>query len=279
MGWSAFRKTGLTGHNPNLSVKGYTLFAPLGGDSVYLIDMAGRIVRHWQFENFEPHMAQFTDVGTLLVCGVDGETRRRARSDDETRYNDLDLHFTRSGGGFTTLREYDFAGNLRWSYDNPAMHHDFLLTVDDHILLPIWRTLPDEIASSVQGGQQRGDDNPHNMIGDDIIEIDRAGNELNRWHTWQMFDPVDDPVRPLQGRWEWTHLNSIDLRPDGNLIISCRNNARVAIIDRDAQKIVWKLGSPVVSLQHHATAVHGGNIQIFDNGMNRPGSTGLFSCH
>lgn len=180
MGWSAFRQTGLTHHNPNLSVKGYTLFTPSGSDSVYLIDMAGLIVRHWQFDDIKPSMAQFTAAGTLLVSGVDVETSRRAQADDEDRFDDLNLHFTRLGGGYTTLREYDFAGNLLWSYNNPAMHHDFLLTEDDHFLLPIWRTLPLDVSSRIAGGQEHEGANPHPMIGDDIIEIDREGNELNR---------------------------------------------------------------------------------------------------
>ena len=36
MGWSAHQKTGLTYHQPALSFKGYTLFAPLQGEAVYL---------------------------------------------------------------------------------------------------------------------------------------------------------------------------------------------------------------------------------------------------
>jgi hypothetical protein len=107
------------------------------------------------------------------------------------------------------------------------------------------------------------------MIGDDVIEIDRDGNEISRCSIWQLFNPRRDPIQPLMNRWEWTHLNSISLTPEGQLIISCRHNSRVAIIDREAPAIVWQLGDPEISLQHHATPVEGGNIQIFDNGMNR----------
>ena len=35
MGWSPFRKTGLTFHMPSASVKGYTLVTPMGGDANY----------------------------------------------------------------------------------------------------------------------------------------------------------------------------------------------------------------------------------------------------
>ena len=47
MGWSPFRKTGLTHHTPAQTVKGYTLVTPVNGDSTYLIDMAGRIAQRW----------------------------------------------------------------------------------------------------------------------------------------------------------------------------------------------------------------------------------------
>jgi hypothetical protein len=150
------------------------------------------------------------------------------------------------------------------------MHHDYYLCADDHLLLPIWRPIPAEIAGQIRGGiRKRGAGQPP-IIGDDVIEIDRDGNELARHHIWQLFDPRRDPIKPLQDRWEWTHLNSLDMTPGGELIISCRNNSRVAIIDLEAKKIIWKIGDPMVSLQHHATYVENGNIQIFDNGAQRP---------
>ena len=43
------------------------------------------------------------------------------------------------------------------------------------------------------------------------------------------------------------------------------------MIDPEAEKLVWKLTEPEISLQHHVTCLESGNIQIFDNGMNKPG--------
>ena len=274
MGWSPFRNTGLTHHNPSLSVKGYTLFVQSAGDSAYLLNIAGQVVQRWLFDDFAPSHAQLLPSGSLLVAGTDHETRKRSQATREKEAIDLDpeLRLTRLGGGYTTLREYDFDGNLLWTYNNPRMHHDFYHKENGNLLLPLWVELPDELARQVRGGLRSRQKNLLPMIGDELIEINRDGKELARHPVSRLFDPRKDPIQPLENRDEWTHVNSIDLAEDGRLVVSCRNNSRVAIIDLDEQKILWKIGEPEVSSQHHATWMPNGNIQIFDNGMNRPKS-------
>ncbi len=70
MGWSGFRRTGLTFHNPNQSVKGYTLFVPGGADDVYIIDMNGRIVKTWHFTDIDPSLAKLGGVQHLPLGNV-----------------------------------------------------------------------------------------------------------------------------------------------------------------------------------------------------------------
>ena len=67
MGWSAKQGTGLTFHDPERSVTGYTLVTPMSGDGSYLIDIAGRIVHRWQFEDFVSGYAKLLPSGNLLV--------------------------------------------------------------------------------------------------------------------------------------------------------------------------------------------------------------------
>lgn len=271
MGWSAFRKTGLTFHNPNLSVKGYTLFTPLMGDSSYLVNMAGQIVHHWQFDDFFPDHARLLPNGNLMVSGVPkADKEKRAAATEEDFQNDFDLNCLRMGGGYSSLREFNPEGELVWSFDKGGMHHDFFLKANGNVLVPVWVRLPEEVEKRVKGGvRESGAKKPSYMMGDDIIEINREGKELARYKTWQMFDPKKDPIQPLETRWEWTHLNSIDVKED-QLLISCRDTSRVALIDMAKQEIIWKLGEPVVSMQHHATFLDNGNIQIFDNGASKP---------
>lgn len=47
MGWSSFRKTGLT-YKDSRSAGGYTLVTPIGGDWVLLIDEMGRVIQRWE---------------------------------------------------------------------------------------------------------------------------------------------------------------------------------------------------------------------------------------
>ena len=66
MGWSAYRKNGLTHHNPNLSIKGYTLFTPVAFPDLFLIDIDGRIVNSWQFDGLSVSLARLLKNGNLL---------------------------------------------------------------------------------------------------------------------------------------------------------------------------------------------------------------------
>lgn len=273
MGWSAYRKTGLTYHNPNKSFKGYTLFSPPGSESAVLINMAGQVAKRWNFDDFRPGFGRLLPSGNLMVTGSDPELLKQAReADEEAILADPALRMRRLGGGYTLLREYDFEGNLLWSYDNPAIHHDFHVKENGNILFPEWVPMPEDLAKQVRGGIRNRRKNQPPMLGDDIIEIDREGNVVARTHTWKYFNPRKDPIQPLENRGEWSHVNSLDLLPDGKFVISCRSISRVAILDPETGELVWKLTEPEISMQHNATYIEGGNIQIFDNGMNKPNS-------
>lgn len=270
MGWSAFRKNGLTHHNANLSVKGYTLFTPADARGIYLLNMAGQVVKRWEFDDIKAFLVTFLPNGNLMVCAVSLEAQARADEIERDDTSDFDLFCLKMGGGcYTTLREYDWDGNLVWSYDNGRIHHDFHLCDNGDILLPEYVKLPDDLAAKVQGGY-RNAPKKELMLGDDIIRINRKGEVVDRWHTWQMLDPVEDPIGPLQNKEEWTHMNSIDVMPDGQLLCSFCENSRVVLIDPDKREITWKLGDPEISMQHNATLLPNGNVQIFDNGRKRP---------
>ncbi len=269
MGWSAFRKNGLTHHNLNLSIKGYTIFCANDSKDVILLDMQGRIAKLWHFDDFWGGLVKLHPNGNLLIAGVTTEARTKANALAKDDYSDPDLRCLRIGGGMNTLREYGWGGNLIWSYDNLRMHHDFHLCDNGDFLFPEWVVLPEEVAQKVEGGYRKAEPKPY-MYGDDIVRINRQGEEADRWHTWQMLDPVEDPIGPLQGRMEWTHMNSVNMMPDGQIIASLCENSRVIMIDPEKREITWQIGDPEISMQHHATPVPGGNIQIFDNGRKRP---------
>lgn len=213
MGWSPFRKTGLTYHNPALSVKGYTLFSQAGDDSVYLINMTGEIVKCWKVDGFRPGFARLLPSGNLMIQGTDLAVSKRVRDASKKEMAaDYNLNIHRLGGGTTGLREVDWDGNVVWSYDNPTMHHDFQILENGNLVIPIWVPLAPDFARSIRGGRPINLKHKPPMTGDEVIEINRKGKEKNRWRLWQWLDPKKDRLEHHQERYEWTHLNSIELR-------------------------------------------------------------------
>jgi hypothetical protein len=256
MGWSAKQGTGLTFHDPEQSVLGYTLVTPMSGDGSYLIDIEGRIVHRWQFEDFVSGYAKLLPSGNLLVRGTDTT---------EVVPDDIVLPMPRDRSRHGALREVAWDGNVVWEYVHPWVHHDMLRLDNGNTLLGRWSVMPETLANSVQGGRAipRGSGM---MFGDDIVEVDADGNDVWIASLADLLDPTEDPICPIEGRREWLHLNGIDVTASGDVLFSCRNTSRVGLIDRASGELRWKFGDPNTHHQHHPTALPNGNVQIFDNG-------------
>ena len=270
MGWSTTQQFGLTHHRRQLTSKGYSLVTPLTGDSCYLIDMDGRFVHRWSFQGFTPMKSELLENGHLLVMGVDGSVRTDSPAPKIGEPAEpFETRIRRLGANASALLEVDWDGVELWRYENIAIHHDFKRLKSGHTVLPVWVEMPEDLSKTVRGGTRLPKEKlPISLLGDDIIEIDADGSEVRRVETWKLFDPRKDPICPLEGRIEWTHANSIDVNTDGEILISCRNNSRVAVIDTDGE-MIWKYGAPDTAHQHHATFLENGNVQIFDNGTHR----------
>ena len=126
MGWSPFRKTGLSFHMPSASCKGYTLVTPMGSDSTYLIDMHGQIVHRWHLRGLRQAVyAQLLPNGRLLAMATDASTPiPPPLTPDEIPA--FAQHVRRIGGNANRLMEYDWDGNEFWRYENEYIHHDFV---------------------------------------------------------------------------------------------------------------------------------------------------------
>jgi hypothetical protein len=108
------------------------------------------------------------------------------------------------------------------------------------------------------------------------IEI---GEIIFEWHSLEhvgieesYIEPPDDP----NYLYDYFHINSIDVEPDGNLLLCARNTSGVYKVERENGKIIWRLGGKKSdfemgpgtqsSFQHDARRQRDGNITIFDNG-------------
>lgn len=271
MGWSSQRETGLTIHSASASFKGYTLLAPIAGDSVLLLDMDGQIVHRWRLPGYRLFHARLLPNGNLLALCTDTSLPAPVQIPFDQPPPPFAQHIRRLGGSASDLREIDWDGNLVWSYHNEAIHHDFVRLASGNTLVAEWVELPAELVRQIRGGARRPREKFPPMVSDDIVEIDASGQEVLRISLWKLLDPVRDPICPLEQRWEWTHLNSLALMPNEDLIFSCRTNSRIGIVDRSNETLRWKYGFPNIVHQHHATAVGDGHVQVFDNGMHRIG--------
>ena len=75
---------------------------------------------------------------------------------------------------------------------------------------------------------------------------------------------------------DYFHINSIDVEPDGNLLVSSRRTFTVYKIDRRSGEIIWRLGGKRsdfemgegtwMRYQHDARRHPDGTITVFDNG-------------
>ena len=264
MGWSVNRPTGLTFHRPDRSTKGYTLITPSSDRCAYLIDMDGRVVHRWSFDTVDTGYGRLLDNGNLLMAGSDVHLPDPPEDEPTKPPPPFERHVTRLGGYKTTLLEVDWDGNVVWSYENRAQHHDFVRLPNGNTMVPEWVELSEELHKQVRGGHRLPRERLPRLLSDDIVEVDPGGNEVRRIHLWELLDPVKDPIHPTKRRWEWTHLNALDVNEAGDIVFSARTNNRVGVIDGASGELTFKFTE--THGQHHTTWVGDNLIQVFDNG-------------
>ncbi|HEX6781830.1 MAG TPA: arylsulfotransferase family protein [Solirubrobacterales bacterium] len=130
----------------------------------------------------------------------------------------------------------------------------------------------------------------------EVQEVDPSGKVVWHWNSrghiglretgrwWR--NVLSNPRRRLQREiFDPVHINSIEPRGDGEVVISTRHTDAVYGIDRASGEIAWKLGGirtgkslrvtgdPATKLlggQHDARIDRRGRLTVFDNGKDRP---------
>ena len=216
--------------------------------------------------------------------------------------------------GFTTdlansgLREHDLAGNMVKQTDVErindqlaamgmnsvvAFHHEVRKTTTGNYLVLAQR----EVASSIQGP-------PNDISGDMILVLD---NNLQVLWAWDSFLHLDVSRAAVLGETcnngagicvlfnattshDWTHGNSVQITPDGNLMYSSRHQDLVYKIayqnGTGDGHIIWRLGKggdftfvssdpyPWFSHQHDANYDDATTVSLFDDGNTRIAQSG-----
>jgi Arylsulfotransferase (ASST) len=152
--------------------------------------------------------------------------------------------------------------------------HEFLITPQGSALFTIYTTVNSFDLSSV-GGSKEG-----RVLAGIVQEVDiDTGDVLFEWHSLDHV-ALDESYASLskkpRERFDYFHINSIDVDYDSNLLISARNTFTVYKIDRSSGEIIWRLGGKKSDFemgagtrtryQHDARRNSDGTISIFDNG-------------
>lgn len=279
MGWSPFRPTGLT-YRDSRSFGGYTLITPIGGDAVCLIDEEGRVVHRWAVPDFQPGYGYLLPGGNLLVRGQP--------------LIKTGVGIGEPAGRADILLELGWDSNEIWRWEHEGFHHDMCRMPNGNTLVIIWELLPNDLVKRVKGGfspegTERitsdtkfmsfilqgvgvgGRPRLKGMLTDDVWEINPAGEPVHIWHAYEHFDPEVDKLCTVDLRAEWTHLNAVELTPEGNVLISSQKLDTILKISWPKGDVLWRWGGlGRISHQHDPTITPNGTLLVFDNGTHHP---------
>jgi len=231
---------------------GYTLFAPsFHNTTAWLIDMLGNVVHFWDMQNPPGLNYQLLPNGNLMWMGRGPNAIEKVN------------------GSADELVEVDWEGNEVWRYDDPMMNHDFLTLDNGNIMVLRFVDLPKGLQSRLKGGVP-GTELNGKTFGVQVREINRKGQTQWEWNNYEHFDPERDIECTLCDREVWGYTNSLDVFPNGDVVLSIRRMNKVIRISKQTGEIIWEWGPEhLLGHQHDVSVCDNGNITIFDNGLHR----------
>jgi hypothetical protein len=244
------------------SAPGYLFATPFIGPGQYgpmMFDNAGSLVWFRPLPNGE----DAADFRTQVYRGQSDLTWWQGRT--------LNFGF---GLGFDVILNANYktvatvrAGNGLW-----ADEHEFLLEPDGSAYLLSYSPVMTSFASA--GGPASG------IALDGVIQrIDvHTGLVMWEWHSLGHVD-VSESYSKLPGNpanpFDYFHINSLDVDPHGNILISARNTWALYEINARNGHVSWRLGGKTTTFalgpgvafayQHNALWLEDGNISVFDD--------------
>lgn len=227
--------------------KAFTLLPVSGPEVIQLINTKGKVVHEWN--NIDADRARLLPNGNLLVLhGSKNLIREEPWVNLRTR-----------------VSEYDWEGNMVWSYNSDyVLHHDVQRLANGNTLLLQKVPVPKEYLARIKDPVRRTIE----LKADRITEIDSSGKVVWQWDSWEHIDLNECGVRECPGKHtvddkdgefdiddfqDWTHLNTISVLPEnkwyeqgdkrfkpGNIIIMPRNFWTIYLVDHETGEIVWQ---------------------------------------
>ena len=152
----------------------------------------------------------------------------------------------------------------------PADLHELLITPQNTALVTSYAGADADL--SPFGGKTKD-----RALGGVVQELDvPSGKVLFEWNSLDHV-AIDESHAKFQSPYDYFHVNSIDVAPDGDLVISARNTWAVYKLDRRSGKVVWRLGGRKSDFAmgpgtrfawQHDARVHdaGSALTLFDDG-------------
>jgi hypothetical protein len=149
--------------------------------------------------------------------------------------------------------------------------HEFLITPENTALVTKNEAVPRNLTA--YGGSSGGI-----VYGGVVQEIHvPSGRVLFEWRSLDHVGLDESHAAPHDNRFDYFHVNSVDVDADGHLLVSARNTWAVYKVHRHTGEVLWRLGGrrssfamgkgTVTAWQHDARSHDGGRlISIFDNG-------------
>lgn len=281
--------------NTPSSVDGYTLFAPTGARTTYLVDNCGRLVRTWESDHLPGLVARLLPGGILLRAGR------------------IPAPEFQGGGLGGIVERFAWDGTLLdaclLASDSVHAHHDVFPLPGGTYLAVQWER------HSAAEAIARGRDpelTPEWVWSERVVEVDPETCEVEVvWRVWDHLVQNTDPALPDYGEpadhpdrfdinfaaalsgggmgpgggalaaADWMHVNSVALHPESNLLLlGSRKWSELWAVDRASGQVVWRWGNPEAYGrgtaedrrlwgQHDAQFVPGG-VLLFNNGWQRP---------
>lgn len=266
--WSPARteETGVTINKADKTQKGLTLYSSGDGPHAVLVDMDGNIVHEWRMPFSEIHDETSPIPNPQKDDFMHWHTAKMAPD------GDLIVQYTAAGDtpyGYG-MAKIDRDSKPVWKYLGTA-HHDFSIAPDGRIY-----ALTQEFRFNTYDNRKQL---TPPRLDDFAVILSPEGKEIKRVSILDALinssyaNMVD--FAPYFSNEDVLHTNTIQLITEetaqnfeqgkaGDVVLSFRDLGIIAVLDMDAEKVVWATRGPWLG-QHDPDVLPNGDILLFDN--------------
>jgi Arylsulfotransferase (ASST) len=251
-----------------LSPSGYPKTGP-GTPGLMILDRAGRIV--WYSPNLGFPASKGEGRVDLKVQSYRGQPVL-------TWWQGQVIAGHGEGNAVIADSSYRTIATVKAGHGLQADLHEFVISPQNTALITAYRPVTTNL--SKVGGPAKGV-----AFSGVVQEIDiPTGKVLFEWDSLDHV-PVTDTYVPHPGGtravpFDYLHINSIAIAPDGDLLLSARNTSAIYKVHRPSGKVAWTLGGKRSSFrmgpgttfwfQHHITPLNASTVSLFDDGGSPP---------